>query len=351
MYCYFQTFYDQQQALIDQHAQILNAVKNGNQGNQTSPIPTLMGMGSSPSVAAARPIENTEDAIKLGTPGEETIAPLPQKMPLIGDSSAYAFKKYLRSAKEIFSNQLAEIDTTEDLSRVRGWRPNVVKDTSLTPEAAVRLKEWFTSDQPNLLYLRGSIRSQKVPNPVTSLSANIIRASQLSGLPTFFRFCGLKLHQYQSGYPQAVILQVIIVQALEWLVRSPNVEAGSLTMSASRCAKALVSTKELWALLYDILLVLPKPLVILIDLLESYEDNELEFAQLIQGFMLLVDKDRRDFPGEIPKGFRKLSDSPLKNMKILITSKHFSASLENGIAARLTVNMYNARYGRNRRQG
>jgi hypothetical protein len=268
-------------------------------------------------------------------------------------------EELLEAARTHFSATIANISPTQDLGVIRLWRSNLAK-FKLPPQASTKIQNWLLSSTADMLWIRGSNRSRGSVNPLSKLSANLISAAQLAGLPTLYFFCGLNLGvgEERNKSPTSAILMVLVAQALEWL---KNFDGDSHTsdksISVERFKAASKSEKKLWELFVDVIGLLPKLPLILIDLLEVYDEDEYELEQLIQRLVSLVPRDEfsedededRDADADDSDQDGKGAVATPKLAKILVTSKRVSLLLEEQIPQRFKLEVNSMKKGKGRR--
>jgi hypothetical protein len=247
----------------------------------------------------------------------------------------------LPAAQEVFSEYLGEIDVRRDLLRVQLWHSNLTK-IGLAPEPVSRIRDWLTSADASMLWLRGHISHRQLVNPISALAANVILAAQAVRLPTVYYFCGLHLCSGRTKIPTITILTSFVLQALEWrdeFAPDSSIETRKAIFTKERLSQALTS-ESIWELFDDVMKLLPKPPVIVIDLLDVYHRYDSEVTELIGQLLTLVPAlsveenggDNLDKMAGCPK-------SSIRAYKILITSKTASPLLSQTIPQEVMVNI------------
>jgi hypothetical protein len=241
------------------------------------------------------------------------------------------------TAHEIFSEYLEGIDVRRDLSKIKLWQSSLTK-ISLAPEPVRRIREWLTSADPSIIWLRGYMVQRKLVNPISTMAANIVSAVQLAHVPVLYYFCGLHICSGSSKTPTLTILTSLVLQALEWrdkFARNSNNEGIDAVFTEERLEEA-IALDNIWSLFVDVIRLLPKAPVIVIDLIDTYFHYSNGVRDLIDRLATLVPGlSSEDAEVEAILGADGLS----RACKILITSRTTCILLEKTILKSVKVDI------------
>ncbi|KAF4630948.1 hypothetical protein G7Y89_g7190 [Cudoniella acicularis] len=242
------------------------------------------------------------------------------------------------TAQEIFSEYLEGIDVGRDLSKIKLWHSSLTK-ISLSPEPVRQIREWLTSVDPSMIWLRGYIVQRNIMNPISTLAANIVSAVQLARVPVLYYFCGLHICSGSSKTPTVTIMTSLVLQALEWrekFARNSIDQENDVVFTEERLAEA-ITFDNIWDLFVDIIRLLPKAPVIVIDLIDTYHNYASDIRELIDRLATLVpglgtgeDEENESIIG---------ADGLSRACKILVTSKTTCPVLDKSILKRVKVDV------------
>jgi hypothetical protein len=200
------------------------------------------------------------------------------------------------TAYEILSEYLEGIDVRRDLSKIKLWHSSLTK-ISLSPEPVRQIKEWLTSLDPSMIWLRGYIVQRNL-----------------------------------------TIMTSLVLQALEWrerFARDSNNEGIDGVFTEERLEEAM-TLDNIWSLFIDIVRLLPKAPVIVIDLIDTYFHYGNSVRNLIDRLATLVPGlNSEDADDKAIVGIDGLS----RACKILITSKTTCILLEKTILKHVKVDV------------
>jgi hypothetical protein len=152
------------------------------------------------------------------------------------------------AAYEILSEYLEGIDVRRDLSKIKLWHSSLTK-ISLAPEPVRQIREWLTSSDPSMIWLRGYIVQRNLINPISTMAANIVSAVQLAQVPVLYYFCGLHICSGSSKTPTFTIMTSLVLQALEWgerFARDSNNEGIDGVFTEERLEEAM-TLDNIWS--------------------------------------------------------------------------------------------------------
>jgi hypothetical protein len=192
-----------------------------------------------------------------------------------------------------------------------------------------------------MLWLRGSILQSPLMNPITKLTANIISAAQLVKLPVLYYFCGFHPCSGRSKRPTITILTSLVLQALEWREEfdsdydSGREGTSSQLFTQERISEA-VTFDSIWDLFVDVMKLLSRPPVIVIDLIDIYHRYGDDLHDLIDSLATLVP----DLGSGINEAEEIVpADGVRRTCQILITSKRTCTVLDKIIPKQVRVDV------------